>query len=190
MKNDFNINSSNFIKDINKGDKGAFKLLFELYYSKLLYFAQSYTSNKEDSEEIIQDVFVKIWNKRDKINTNINGYLFKVTKNLCLDYLRSKKHKLNNSNNMVQLEAYINYNALADKITSTIIEKELEQKILTSIELLPEKCKRVFVKSRMEGMKNKEISSEMNISVSTVENHMTKAIKHMRLHLREFISFF
>ncbi len=190
LKGKYKTASYSFIKNINEGNEEAFKVLFELYYGKLLYFAQSYISNKEDAEEIVQDVFVKIWKKRRKIATNINGYLFKTTKNACLDYLRSKKNKLNVSGNLVQLEALLNFHALSDNDASSLIKKELEQKIQAGIELLPEKCKKVFVKSRIEGLKNKEISDELDISVKTVENHMSKAIRHMRLHLREFMSCF
>ncbi|PKV51210.1 RNA polymerase sigma-70 factor (ECF subfamily) [Aquimarina sp. MAR_2010_214] len=190
MKKESQITQSFFIKNINEGNEEAFKILFELYYGKLLYVAQSYVSNKEEAEEIVQDVFVKTWKNRKNIATNINGYLFKSTKNSCLDYLRSKKYKLSKANNIVQLEAFINHKALADKDASSILEKELEQQIQTGIELLPKKCKKVFVKSRIEGLKNREISDELDISIKTVENHMSKAIKHMRLHLREFLSFF
>ncbi|TSE11476.1 RNA polymerase sigma-70 factor [Aquimarina algiphila] len=190
MNRESQITDSFLIKNINEGNEEAFKILFELYYSKLLYVAKNYISSTEDAEEIVQDVFLKTWKKRKNISTNINGYLFKITKNSCLDYLRSKKHKLSSSNNIVQLEAFINHNALADKNASSIIEKELARKIQLSIELLPEKCKKVFIKSRIEGLKNKEISNELDISVKTVENHISRAIKHMRLHLREFLSFF
>ncbi len=182
--------NSIFIKNINEGDQEAFKILFELYYAKLLYIASNYISSREDAEEIVQDVFLKIWKNRKSITTNLNGYIFKVTRNACLDHLRSKKHKLSISNNILQLEALLNHNALADQMTSTIIEKELEARIQISIASLPEKCKRVFIKSRIEGLKNKEISEELNISIKTVENHMSKALKHMRLHLREFLSIF
>ncbi|WP_281986269.1 RNA polymerase sigma-70 factor [Aquimarina aggregata] len=190
MKRESHIIDEFLIKKINEGNEEAFKIVFELYYSKLLYLAQSYISNREDAEEIIQDVFLKAWKKRKKITSNINGYLFKITKNSCLDYLRSKKHKLSRTNNMVQLEAFLNHNALSDKDTSTILEKELELRIQASISLLPEKCQEVFVKSRIEGLKNKEISNELDISIKTVENHMSKAIRHMRFHLKEFLSLF
>ncbi len=190
MKREFQIANQGFIKKINEGNEEAFKILFRLYYAKLFYIAQSYTSSKEDAEEIIQDVFVKVWKKRKSITTNINGYLFKVTRNSCLDYLRTKKSKLSTINNTIQLEALINHKALSDKSSMAILEKELEEKIQAGIALLPEKCKKVFIKSRIEGLKNKEISEELDISVKTVENHMSKAIKHMRLHLREFLSFF
>ncbi len=190
MKREQQITNSFFIKNINEGNKEAFKILFELYYAKLLFVAQSYTLNKEDAEEIVQDVFLKAWNHRKNITTNINGYLFKITKNSCLDYLRSKKSKLSSTTNTVQLEAYINHKALNDPAANAILEKELEQRIQEAINALPEKCKRVFIKSRILGLKNKEISDELDISVKTVENHMSKALKHMRIHLREFLSMF
>ncbi len=190
MKREIQITNSFFIKNINEGNKEAFSILFELYYPKLLYVAQSYVASNEDAEEIVQDVFVKAWKKRKNITSNINGYLFKITKNSCLDYLRSKKYKLSKATNSIQQDAFINHAALTDKNTTSIIEQELEQKIQSGIALLPEKCKRVFIKSRIEGLKNKEISDELDISIKTVENHMSKAIKHMRLHLREFLSFF
>ncbi len=190
MDREIEITNEFFIKSINEGNEDAFKVLFELYYGKLLYVAQGYIANKEDAEEIILDVFLKVWNKRKSITTNINGYLFKITKNSCLDYLRSQKSKLSRTGNIVQLEAYINHKALSDPITSSILEKEIEEKIQASIELLPQKCKDVFVKSRIEGKKNKEISEELDISIKTVENHMSKALRFMRVHLREFLSFF
>ncbi|SHI39878.1 RNA polymerase sigma-70 factor [Aquimarina spongiae] len=191
MEREIHIRNSYFIKSINEGNKEAFKVLFELYYGKLLFVASSYISNKEDAEEIVQDVFVKAWKKRKNISSNINGYLFKITKNKCLDYLRSKKGKLSAlANNASQIETFINHQALSDLDSNTIIEKELELQIQAGIDLLPEKCKKVFVKSRIEGLKNKQISEELEISIKTVENHMSKALKHMRLHLREFLSFF
>ncbi|MBQ4819394.1 RNA polymerase sigma-70 factor [Aquimarina sp. MMG016] len=177
-----------FIKNIQEGNQEAFKVLFDLYYTKLLHVAYSYVPNKEDAEEIVQDVFLKAWKKRKNITTNINGYLFKITKNSCLDYLRSKKYKLSSANNIEQLEAFINHKALKDEQTSLIIEKELAQRIQECIKLLPAKCQKVFIKSRIDGLKNKEISDELDISIKTVENHMSKALKYMRLHLREFLS--
>jgi len=189
MNNNLNINNSEFIDLINEGDANAFQLLFKLYRSKLLFIANSYISCNEDAEEIIQDVFLKVWSQKN-IQTNINGYIYAVTRNACLDYLRKKKQTLNIENNTQQIEASINYKAIADDLASSIIERELEEAIMNGIEFLPEKCKNVFVMSRIEGLKHKEISKELNISTKTVENHITKAIKHMRLYLREFLSFF
>lgn len=186
MNDTSRINSKEFIDLINDGDVFAFEVLFKLYRSKLLYIATQYVSSKEDAEEIIQNVFLKVWTKKN-IQTNINGYLYSITKNACLDHLRSKKQQLHLDNNLHQLEASINYNALSDDSSSLIIEKELNEAILKSIDLLPPKCKDVFVKSRIENLKHKEISVEMDISTKTVENHITKALKHLKVALKEFL---
>tara|TARA_R110001583_G_scaffold165450_1_gene318160 strand:+ start:238 stop:801 length:564 start_codon:yes stop_codon:yes gene_type:complete len=183
-----NINNQVFIDLLNEGNANAFQLLFKLYRSKLLYISKNYISNKEDAEEIIQDVFLKVWSNKN-IQSNVNGYLYAVTRNACLDYLRKKKLTLNIENNTQQIEACINYAAFADDLASSIVEKELEEAILVGIEFLPDKCKDVFVMSRIEGLKHKEISKELNISTKTVENHITKALKHMRVYLREFLPF-
>ncbi|WP_081997690.1 RNA polymerase sigma-70 factor [Wocania ichthyoenteri] len=188
MNSTSHVNTKEFITRLNNGDVLAFEVLFKLYRSKLLYIAIQYISNKEDAEEIIQNVFVKVWSKKN-IQTNINGYLYRITKNACLDHLRSKKQQLHLDNNLSQLEASINYTALSDDSASLIIEKELNEAILNSIDLLPPKCKDVFVKSRIEGLKHKEISTEMNISTNTVENHISKALKHLKVSLREFLPF-
>lgn len=186
------MNNEAFITRINQGDEKAYGVLFELYYDKLLYIAVSYVGNREDAQEIVQDVFVKIWKKRNLIdgNRNINNFLYLMTRNACLDFLRKRKSRLNIYRDTLQEEALVNYSALADDVSSSVIEKELEKQVLKALELLPEKCKTVFVKSRFEGLKRKEISEELHISVKTVENHLTRALKHMRVHLQEFLSLF
>jgi len=181
------LNNGIFLNLVNEKSAIAFQLMFKLYRAKLLHFAYSYISNKQDAEEIIQDVFVKIW-KTNTIHTNFNGFIYKVTRNACLDYLRKKKLTLNIENNFQQIEASINYNALADDSASKIIENELEDAILNAVEYLPEKCKNVFVKSRIEGLSHKEISKELNISTKTIENQITKALKQMRLRLSDFLT--
>ena len=189
MKQKIDLNNDLFLNLINEKSAIAFQLLFKLYRTRLLHFAHSYISNKEDAEELIQDIFVKIW-KHDSIHTNLNGFIYKITRNACLDYLRKKKLTLNIESNLSQIEASINYNALADDAASVIVETELENAILHAVEYLPEKCKNVFMMSRIEGLNHKEISQELNISTKTIENHITKALKVMKVHLRDFLPFF
>ncbi|MFS4466896.1 RNA polymerase sigma-70 factor [Maribacter sp. 2210JD10-5] len=187
-----NINSVVFKKSLKKGDAFAFQLLSELYCSRLLHVSSSYLTNKEDAKDIVQDVFVKLWNKKSQLNihTNLNSYLYQMTKNTCIDYLRKKENRITESLNLEFRENNIHLSSLQDDASSEVIEKELEKEIQHAISLLPEKCKKVFIKSRIQGLKHKEISDEMDISVKTIENHMNKALKHMRLHLREFIALF
>jgi len=188
MDEPLNINDKAFIKLINQGDLRAFEVLFNLYRNKLLFIASQYISNTEDAEDIIQNVFIKVWKKRD-VKTNLNAYLYKITKNACLDYLRAKKRKLSIDDNLTQLKAAINYTALSDDASTPIIEEELRPLILDSIDLLPKRCKDVFIKSRVEGLKHKEISNILNISTNTIENHLTKAVKHMRFYLKNHLPF-
>ena len=192
MGNEANIEKIILFQLIKKGNKEAYRLLYDLYYPKLLQIARGYIPKKEDAEELVQDVFLKVWKKRHtiNINTNIDGYLFRMMRNACLDFLRSKKNALNINNNVTQLEAALNYKALTNDTASMILVKELELQIMKAIELLPEKCKTVFLKSRFEGLKTKEISEELQISHKTVEGHITKAIKHLQLHIKELLYFF
>lgn len=139
----------------------------------------------------MQDVFMKVWDKIDQIdiNKNVTGYLFRITRNTCLDFLRSKRHALALETNSLQQKNLLNFHALTNNTASTIIENELIILINESVQLLPEKCRLVFIKSRFEGLKHKQISSELNISTKTVENHISKAIKHLKLSLRDYLSF-
>ena len=181
------------IERLNNGEIEVSKTIFNLYYPRLLFFAKSYVKHHEDAEEIVQDVFVKLFASDKatlKVKSSLNGLLFTMTKNACLDFLRKKKHTLYIDDNSLQKEYLINYKAMDDKESMQIIERELEEQIKLAIAQLPEKCRNVFVKSRFEGAKNKEISEDLNISIKTVENHITKALKHMKEKLSDYLYFF
>ncbi|MEO9871480.1 MAG: sigma factor-like helix-turn-helix DNA-binding protein, partial [Ekhidna sp.] len=108
----------------------------------------------------------------------------------CLDYLKHEKVKLGYIEQNLLNKTTINYQFLKDEAASLLLEKELEQKILQSAELLPEKCKEVFMKNKLEGLKRSEIAQELGISLKTVDNHISKAIKHMKFQLRDFLTLF
>ncbi|MCK0147228.1 RNA polymerase sigma-70 factor [Arenibacter sp. F26102] len=182
---------SNYLLNIN--NNGEFDIIFKLYYPRLLLIANNYVASKEEAEEIVQEVFIKLWKNRSGINiktNNINGYLFKMVKNGCLDYLRKSKRKLDLHGSHKQIEDALNYEALSDNDASDIIVDELAEQIRHAIDLLPEKCKDVFVKSRIDGLAHKDISEKLHISVKTVENHIGRAIKHMRFHLQDYLNLF
>ncbi|WP_332243930.1 RNA polymerase sigma-70 factor [Flavivirga spongiicola] len=192
MKNSVsNINVS-FASLLEKRDEVAYETLFRLYYIKLIHIAKSYLIYQEDAEEVVQDVFLKLWEQKSKFKTisNINGYMFSMTKNMCLDKLRHEKIKRKFIDNNLRVKAGIQYDFIKDEAASLLLESELEQRIMKSIDLLPEKCRQVFIKSRMEGLKHQEIADELGISHRTVENHVSKAIKHMKLHLKDFLTIF
>ncbi|CAM4323935.1 RNA polymerase sigma-70 factor [Zobellia nedashkovskayae] len=178
---------------LNINSDAEFEFIFNLYHSKLLHIANNYVIKKEEAEEIVQEAFIKLWQKRRDLNlqpNKINDYLFIMVKNGCLDHLRKKKRQLSLHGPTQQIEDRINYNALSDDVATSIIAKELTEQIVQAIDLLPPRCKNVFVKSRVEGLNHKEISEKLQISTKTIESHMGKALKHMRFHLQEYLHLF
>jgi RNA polymerase sigma-70 factor (ECF subfamily) len=185
-----NINNEFFLSLLEKGGKYAFETLFRLYYSKLVHIARGYLVYQQEAENIVQNVFLKIWENKECLGevSNINSYLYTMTKNLCLDQLKHEKVKRNYLDNSYRIKSEIQYKFIQDEAASLLLENELEDKIVQSIELLPEKCKNIFKKSRLEGLKHSEIAAELGVSHRTVDNHIANALRHMRLHLREFIT--
>ncbi|WP_239985787.1 MULTISPECIES: RNA polymerase sigma-70 factor [Arenibacter] len=185
-----NVNNDFFLSLLEKGEKCAFETLFRLYYSKLVQIAKGYLIYHQEAESIVQNVFLKIWENKGTLKevTNINSYLYTMTKNSCLDQLRHEKVKRNFLDQRFRIKSEIQYQFIQDDAASLLLENELESKIIQSIELLPEKCKNIFKKSRFEGLKHGEIASQMGISHKTVDNHIANALRHMKLHLREFIT--
>ena len=185
-----NINNELFLSLLEKGGKHAFETLFRLYYSKLVHIARGYLVYQEEAENIVQNVFLKIWENKECLGevSNINSYLYTMTKNLCLDQLKHEKVKRNYLDNSYRIKSEIQYKFIQDEAASLLLENELEEKIIQSMELLPEKCKNIFKKSRLEGLKHSDIAAELGVSHRTVDNHIANALRHMRLHLREFIT--
>tara|TARA_R110002049_G_scaffold219509_1_gene391207 strand:- start:1167 stop:1760 length:594 start_codon:yes stop_codon:yes gene_type:complete len=186
-----NVHSIFFISLLKKGDEKAYETLFRLYYDKLLHISKGYLGTMEDAEEIVQNVFLKVWEQKnnfEKIN-NINNYLYTMTKNACLDQIKHRKVKSLYSQNRYKENIEDQCHFIKDEAASLLLENELKKRIEFSIELLPEKCKNVFIKSRIEGMNHKEIAKIFNLSKRTVDNHIYNALKHMKFHLKDFLSF-
>ena len=164
--------------------KGDFEKLYKLYYPKMFAFAKNYVPANEDAENIVQDVFLLLWEKREVLDIQISlvSYLFALVKNKSLDYLRHKviadEYKQELSAKLTALEL-LNYSFTSDE--------EIEQILMTAINKLPERCRQVFLKSRIEGKKNREIANELNLTVSTVENQMTIALRKLRVELKDYL---
>ena len=129
-----NNDSTTLIELLRKGDKVALETIFRLYYDKLLHLAKNYLTYEEDAEEIVQNIFLKIREHPDKLRdvSNVNGYLYTMTKNSCMDHLKHEKVKRSYLDEKLQNKSSINYQFLQDDAASLLIEKELKQKILES----------------------------------------------------------
>ncbi|WP_215222590.1 RNA polymerase sigma-70 factor [Echinicola shivajiensis] len=185
-----NIDSPQFIELIEKDASKAFELLFKLYYDKLFHLAKYYINDESDAEELVQDVFLKLWERRQGITHLNNSYLFTMTKNACMDYLRHKKVVMQKSKALYDQAMTDPMRFLHNETASKVLENELALKISESITALPKKQREVFVKSRIDGKKNGEIAQEMNISKRTVDTHISLALKSMRLQLKDFLTLF
>jgi len=176
-----------YVFALKLGDESVFREIMEQWYSRLFNFANGYLNNRENTKEIIQDVFLQLWNHRSRLaeNTSLNAYLFTLTRNRCIDRIRSERRALQFYSD--RQEEYIhlteNYNALSDSILDNIFATELQAEIDSAIAQLPDQCQKVFLLSRNKGLKNREISETLSISEKTVESHITKALHAIRAAL-------
>lgn len=170
------------IEQIASGNQNAFEVVFKEHYEMLCRFAFTYIRDADDAEEIVQNNFVKIWEKREQLNikTSIKSYLFSAIKNACLNKIKHEK---------VKAEYAVEYKHTTSQIEDEVEEKSsVAEKIEIALNKLPERCREVFVLSRYEGLKYQEIADSLEISVKTVENQMSKALKILRVELKALIS--
>ncbi|RIH64589.1 RNA polymerase sigma-70 factor [Mariniphaga sediminis] len=162
------------LKQFKANDKDAINKLYEMFSRKLYNFAFSYLKTEEDALDVVQTVFVNLWDKRKNISddSNLESYLFTVTKNAVISTFRKKVQEKKYLENLRQTTV-LSYNDTDEKYDYEI----LYEKIQKLIEELPEKRRHIFKLYKEEGLSNKEIAEKLNISVKTVEDHKTKA-KH------------
>jgi RNA polymerase sigma-70 factor (ECF subfamily) len=170
---------------IKLGDEQAFELLFRKYHVRLCAFANKFLNDPEESQEIVQYVFAKIWEGRDEIDPEdcLKAYLFKIAQNLSLNKLRRKK--VESRYTEVLKLVYIEQQEFS--VHESLMARELEEHISHSIGKLPTECRRVFELSRIEGLKYREIADTLNISIKTVEAQMSKAIRSLRIELSDYL---
>ncbi|WP_346854550.1 RNA polymerase sigma-70 factor [uncultured Draconibacterium sp.] len=185
-----NIDQEGLVEKIRNDDETAFKLVFNEYYSKLYYFTLEFIPQKETAENIVQDTFFTFWKKRHTLNrdTNLTAYLFTITKNNCLYRLRDLRYRnklINNSIDIGELE--LNIDSLKSFDTSDLAFNEIQSIIRLTLEELPPQCRKVFELSRFHDKKNKEIAEELNISIKTVEGHISKGLKVFKEALKEYL---
>jgi RNA polymerase sigma-70 factor (ECF subfamily) len=166
---------------INK-DKRAFELVFNQYYSIMVLYASRFMDTKEEAEEIVQDVFVKFWEKCDSLSedSSIKSYLYRSVHNSCLNSIKHEKVKDGYRQYVIQMmeSSYQNEFDIEDPDI-------LRNRINEEIDKLPPRCAEIFKLSRFEGLKYQEIADHLEISVKTVEVQMGKALKVLRESLQD-----
>lgn len=168
---------------VKQNDAAAFKLIFDTYYESLAYYAYKFVEDKAAAEDIVQEVFVNFWAKRQQweVTTSLPAYLYGAVRNRCLNHLKS--HKIRS--------AYAEQATHTEEIDAFIPEqidaRDLARLIESSLVDLPVARQRIFRLSREEGLKYREIADQLGISVKTVEAQMGKALKFMRERLKDFL---
>lgn len=169
------INDQRFISFLVKGDQNKFRLLMENTSDELFGFALGFIRNREIAEEIVSDVFVKIWKKHKELGSikNLKSYLFICVKNECLSYFRKTKN-----DKIVYLDEINDYHFIpVEGNENELIDTETIEQIYSAIEELPPKCKLAFTLAKINGLKHKEIAEIMEVSPKTVNNHLVLALK-------------
>ena len=156
-------------QSISAGDELAYEGLFKSHYPELSLYAMRFVQDMENAEEIVQDIFFNLWDKREKLEIKISlkSYLYRTVKNTCLNVLKHQKVEY-------KYKEHFSRELQIDEMNSNnwIVESELSDKIIDAIEKLPPERKKVFVLSRFEKLKYREIAEKLDISIKTVENQM------------------
>lgn len=175
------------IQQLKDGNEKVFEQIVKSYWPRLYAFANIYVINKEAAKEIVQDTFLVLWSQRKYLedNTCLITYLMVVGRNKCLNYLKSLQLDTIPIDDLNEYTVYQRSNAyvLEDDSLEILITKELSQAIAISLEKLPTQTKEIFMLSRYNGLKNKEIADQLGISTKSVEYHIKNALKQLKSDL-------
>ena len=163
-----------------KIDKQSYQAIFQEFYNMLGNYSNTIVHNSTDAEDVVQEVFIQLWNKRDtlKIETKIKYYLFTAVKNRSIEVLRKRKMH----NKYVEIEKNVKESVeyLGDDSEDIVLKEKLHR----SIRQLPPKCQEIFVMNKLNGLTYNEIAESLNLSSKTVENQIARALKLLRLKFK------
>lgn len=153
-----------------------------MYYENLCRYAFTILKNAEEAEDVVQSMFVKIWEKREELEVKhtIRSYLFKAVYHQCINLLEHRTVQLKH-------QVHITHEMHSEAQLPETFQHELEESVVAAINGLPEQCRKIFMMSRYDELRYAEIASHLNISVNTVENQISKALRILRTKLKDVI---
>ncbi len=168
------------IQGLRSGRESAYRQLFEQYYQKLVFFACKYLEDLESARDIVQEFYLYLYESRHSISiqTSLKSYLYSAAKNRCLNLVKHEQVK-EKHRNMSRSEANVSDPNLEEIMDAV----ELEARVYEIVSRLPEKCRQIYIMSRVDGKRNREIVDELYLSVRTVETQISKALKSLRDNL-------
>jgi RNA polymerase sigma-70 factor, ECF subfamily len=179
---------NNILKELKYGSKKAFEFVFKTYYNSLCRYAEEILKDRDIAEDVVENLFVVIWEDRKKINihTSFRSYLYRSTYNGCLNALRKKKSE-NKYRNFFMHHADFSknhdYGSLSYPL-SGIIEKEMNGEIAKVIDDLPPQCKKIFLMSRVDDLTHQEIADKLDLSINTVKSQVMNALQRLKNQMR------
>ncbi|MBL0744113.1 RNA polymerase sigma-70 factor [Chryseolinea lacunae] len=181
------LENSNLIKGLKRGDSHSLELLFRRLYPRLCAYANKFLNNIDESEEIVQEVFYRIWKNREQLDDkqSVSGYLFTSVKHTCFNSMEHQKVH----DQYASLLQYVYKSSGSDfSAHESFVAEELEKDFHRALEHLPPECRRIFELSRFEGLKYHEIAERLNISIKTVETQMVRALSRIRVELKDYLT--
>ncbi|HOV72202.1 MAG TPA: RNA polymerase sigma-70 factor [Dysgonamonadaceae bacterium] len=180
---DINENEILLIRAFKNGDQKAFEKLFERYHKKLYAYLMRLLDSKEDAEEIVQESFIKIWEKREEFieGYSFDAFLFTIAKNTFLNFTREKVNR-----RVFEDHFQIINEMESDKTDDYVIFKETREIIRLIIDGMPPRRREVFIMRKVEGLSRKEISEKLGISVITVDSQLLKANTYLKDELKKY----
>lgn len=184
------IDVQDVIAKLRSGHRDTYEALFQEHYKNLVLYAKKFVLETEIARDIVQDVFIYIWEKRQKIHLekSVSSYLFRAVRNACINHLKKESTKENYIRQF--LLSVNNYELNAGKaadVHEIVVHKDLLKRIELIIESLPEQCKSMFRMSRFRGLKNKEIAEIYSVSPRTVETQIYRALKVLKEDLKSYL---
>jgi RNA polymerase sigma-70 factor (ECF subfamily) len=170
------------LEHLKNSNQGVFEMVFKYYYSGLVIYADQIIKNIPVSEDIVQSVFLKLWETRESLEIrSFRSYFIQCVKNRCIDYLRSSAVKNKFSQEFIDAS----HNEIQEDLWTLM---ELDELINQAIDKLPPRCREIFLMSRNENLKIAEIAEKLRLSARTVETQISKALKVLRTELAEYIA--
>lgn len=186
------IEKFNLVTELRENDRQAFDLIYSHYFTRLVKFSFSYTKDLAVSENLSQDAFIKLWEKRAelKTDTNLLAFLLTIVKNGTLNYLKRQKIKIRvegevNSHKIKEVD--LRCQSLEMRNPDLIFSKEITHILHKAIAELPEQTRKVLILRHYDYLSNKQIAEKLGITVKGVEFHVTKALKVLKIHFKDYL---
>ncbi len=171
------------LRQLATGNERAFEKLFHIWKDKLYFFILRIVNTPENAEDIVQEIFTKLWQDRDKLIQieHFSAYLFQMAKNQAISGMRRMAHET-----LILSELKKNATVAGLPVDETFLQKQLQEKLQEIVNNLPSRQNEVYTLSREQGLKQDEIARRLGISISTVQNHMTEALRTIRRQLQDY----